>query len=73
MVIKKYKNTKNAEKEFKFHSHVYAIDGASKYVVKPLYQKNSYFIQNYQPNMLGTLDVFINKIHDLRKESVNLQ
>ena len=62
MVIKKYKNTKNAEKEFKFHNHVYSIPGASKYVVKPLYQRNSYFIQNYQPNMLGTLDVFINKI-----------
>ena len=62
MVIKKYKNTKNAEREFRFHSHVYSIPGASRYVVKPLYQKNSYFIQNYQPNMLGTLDVFINKM-----------
>lgn len=62
MVIKKYKNTKNAEREFRFHSHVFDLPGASRYVVKPLYQRNSYFIQNYQPNMLGTLDVFINKI-----------
>jgi serine/threonine protein kinase len=62
MVIKKYNNTKNAEREFKIHTHVYSLPGASRYVVKPLYQRNSYFIQNYQPNMLGTLDVFINKI-----------
>ena len=62
MVIKKYKNTNNAEREFTIHSRVYALPGASKYVVKPLYQRNSYFIQNYQPNMLGTLDTFIQKI-----------
>ena len=62
MVIKKYKNTTNAEREFRIHSHVYSLPGASKYVVKPLYQRNSYFIQVYQPNMIGTLDTFINKI-----------
>lgn len=62
VVIKKYRNSKNAEHEFKIHSHIYSLPDASRYVVKPLYQRNSYFIQNYQPGILGTLDEFIRKI-----------
>jgi serine/threonine protein kinase len=62
VVIKKYKSTSDAEKEFKIHSHVYSLPGASRYIVKPLYQRNSFFIQVYQPNMLGTLDTFITKM-----------
>ena len=71
MVIKKYRNAKNAAQEFKIHSRVYSLPGASRYVVKPLYQRNSYFIQNYQPNMLDTLDAFIEKIKHTKSITYN--
>lgn len=62
LVIKKYKNKNNAEKEFMMHSAAYSFPGASKVMVAPRFQKGAYFIQNYQQNVLGTLNEFIEQV-----------
>ena len=62
LVIKKYKNKTNAEREFRMHSIAYSFLGASKFMVAPRFLKDTYFIQNYQPNVLGTLDEFIDQV-----------
>lgn len=62
LVIKKYKNKNNAEKEFMMHSTAYSFPDASKFMVAPRVQKGAYFIQNYQQNVLGTLDEFIEQV-----------
>jgi len=62
VVIKRYNKSANAGREFDIHSMIYRFPAANIYMVKPLYRRNSYFVQEYQPKMLDTLDVFISKI-----------
>ena len=71
VVIKKYNNSANAGREFDIHSMVYRFPAANIYMVKPLYRRNSYFVQEYQPKMLDTLDVFISKIKRSNKFDLN--